>query len=122
PRVTFVGVSRRLKESTPQIACISSQPGSPFHALEGLKHMATAIVPVIYDATIADADLAISTEAAHDLTRRLGREEGLLIGVSAGAALAASLKVASKLESGVVVTVFPDSADKYLSERFWDER
>ena len=119
---TFVGVSRRLKELNPQIECISFQPDSPFHGLEGLKHMATAIVPGIYDATIADADLEISTEAAHDLTRRLGREEGLLIGVSAGAALAASLKVASKLESGVVVTVFPDSADKYLSERFWDER
>ena len=119
---TFVGVTRRLKELNPQIKCLSFQPDSPFHGLEGLKHMATAIVPGIYDATIADDDLEISTEAAHELTRRLGREEGLLVGVSAGAALAASLKVASKLESGVVVTVFPDSADKYLSERFWDER
>jgi S-sulfo-L-cysteine synthase (O-acetyl-L-serine-dependent) len=119
---TFVGVSRRLKELNPQIQCISFQPDSPFHGLEGLKHMATAIVPGIYDATIADAEYEISTEAAHDFTRRLGREEGLLIGISAGAALAASLKLASRLESGIIVTVFPDSADKYLSERFWDER
>lgn len=119
---TFVGVSRRLKELNPQIQCVSFQPDSPFHGLEGLKHMATAIVPGIYDATIADAEYEISTEAAHEFARRLGREEGLLIGVSAGAALAASLKLASRLESGVIVTVFPDSADKYLSERFWDER
>lgn len=119
---TFVGVTRRLKELNPQIQCISFQPDSPFHGLEGLKHMETAIVPGIYDSTIADAGYEISTEAAHDFARRLGREEGLLVGISAGAALAASLKVASQLESGVIVTVFPDSADKYLSERFWDER
>jgi S-sulfo-L-cysteine synthase (O-acetyl-L-serine-dependent) len=119
---TFVGVSRRLKELNPRIECISFQPDSPFHGLEGLKHMETAIVPGIYDATLGDGNLEISTEAAHDLARRLGREEGLLVGVSAGAALAASLKVASRLESAVIVTVFPDSADKYLSERFWDER
>jgi S-sulfo-L-cysteine synthase (O-acetyl-L-serine-dependent) len=119
---TFVGVSRRLKELNPQIECISFQPDSPFHGLEGLKHMETAIVPGIYDPTIADATYEISTEAAHDFTRRLGRQEGLLVGISAGAALAASLKVASQLASGVIVTVFPDSADKYLSERFWDER
>jgi S-sulfo-L-cysteine synthase (O-acetyl-L-serine-dependent) len=105
----------------PQIQCISFQPDSPFHGLEGLKHMETAIVPGIYDPTIADAAYEISTEAAHNFARRLGREEGLLIGISAGAALAASLKVASQLESGVIVTVFPDGADKYLSERFWDE-
>ena len=119
---TFVGTSRRLKELNPQIQCISFQPDSPFHGLEGLKHMATAIVPGIYDATIADADIEVSTEAAHDFARRLGREEGLLVGVSAGAALAAALGVASRLQSGVIVTVFPDGADKYLSERFWDER
>ncbi|HKP10606.1 MAG TPA: cysteine synthase family protein, partial [Blastocatellia bacterium] len=119
---TFVGTSRRLKELNPKIQCISFQPDSPFHGLEGLKHMATAIVPGIYDTTIADADIEVSTEAAHDFTRRLGREEGLLVGISSGAALAAALNVASQLESGVVVTVFPDGADKYLSERFWDAR
>lgn len=118
---TFVGVTRRLKELNPQIQCLSFQPDSPFHGLEGLKHMETAIVPGIYDPALADADYEVSTEAAHDFTRRLGRVEGLLVGISSGAALAASLKLASKLETGVIVTVFPDGADKYLSERFWDE-
>jgi cysteine synthase B len=84
--------------------------------------MATAIVPGIYDSTLANAEMEISTETAHEFARRLGREEGLLVGISAGAALAAALNVASRLESGTVVTVFPDSADKYLSDRFWDER
>jgi cysteine synthase B len=119
---TFVGTSRRLKELNPMIQCISFQPDSPFHGLEGLKHMETAIVPGIYDATIADAAYEISTESAHDYTRRLGKEEGLLVGISAGAALACALKVARTIESGVIVTVFPDGGDKYLSERFWDER
>jgi cysteine synthase B len=118
---TFVGTSRRLKELNPEIKCISFQPDSPFHGLEGLKHMATAIVPGIYDAAIADEEYEISTESAHDYARRLGRQEGLLTGVSSGAALACALKVARKIESGVIVTVFPDGGDKYLSERFWDE-
>lgn len=117
---TFVGTSRRLKELNPAIKAISFQPDSPFHGLEGLKHMETAIVPGIYDREIADLELEISTEAAHDYARRLGKEEGLLVGVSAGAALAAALAVAKSLEHGVIVTVFPDSGDKYLSERFWD--
>ncbi|MFL6214798.1 MAG: PLP-dependent cysteine synthase family protein [Blastocatellia bacterium] len=119
---TFVGTSRRLKELNSNIQCISFQPDSPFHGLEGLKHMATAIVPGIYDTAIADAEIEVSTETAHEFARRLGREEGLLVGISAGAAVAAALNVASRLESGVVVTVFPDSGDKYLSDRFWDER
>ena len=118
---TFVGTSRRLKELNPAIRCISFQPDSPFHGLEGLKHMETAIVPGIYDATIADAAYEISTEAAHDYTRRLGKEEGLLVGISAGAALACALKVAQTIETGVIVMVFPDGGDKYLSERFWAE-
>jgi cysteine synthase B len=118
---TFIGTSRRLKELNPEIKAISFQPDSPFHGLEGMKHMASAIVPGIYDPTVADEDYEISTEAAHEYTRRLGREEGLLVGVSSGAALACALKVAEKIESGVIVTVFPDAGDKYLSERFWDE-
>lgn len=119
---TFVGTSRRLKELNQAIKVISFQPDSPFHGLEGLKHMETAIVPGIYDSTIADEDYEIGTEEAHEYTRRLGRSEGLLVGVSSGAALACALKVAGKLESGVIVTVFPDAGDKYLSERFWDEQ
>jgi cysteine synthase B len=117
---TLVGTGRRLKELNPQIKVISFQPDSPFHGLEGLKHMATAIVPGIYDPSIADADLEIGTESAHDYARRLGREEGLLVGVSSGAATAAALSIAQGVESGVIVTIFPDSGDKYLSERFWD--
>src|SRR5215813_12109748 len=117
---TFVGVGRRLKELNPEIRIISFQPDSPFHGLEGLKHMPTSIVPGIYDPELADENLEIGTEAAHDCARRLGREEGLLVGVSAGAALAAALEVAGSTDSGVVVTVFPDGGDKYLSEKFWD--
>jgi cysteine synthase B len=118
---TFVGTARRLKELNPQIRCISFQPDSPFHGLEGMKHMSTAIVPKIYDPTVADEDLEISTEDAYVMTLRLAREEGLLAGVSAGAAMVAALKVAKTAGCGVIVMVFPDSGDKYLSERFWDE-
>jgi cysteine synthase B len=118
---TFVGTARRLKELKPKIRCVSFQPDSPFHGLEGLKHMPTAIVPGIYDPELADEDLAVSTEEAHAMTLRLAREEGLLVGVSGGAAMVAALQVARNVRRGVIVTVFPDSGDKYLSERFWDE-
>lgn len=121
---TFVGTTRRLKELNPKIRCISFQPDSGFHGLEGLKHMATAIVPRIYDSKLADEDIAAPTEAAHQLVKRLAREEGILAGVSSGAALWACREVARKLprgENAVIVTVFPDSGEKYLSERFWSE-
>jgi cysteine synthase B len=113
---TFVGTSRRLKQYNPAIRAISFQPDSPFHGLEGLKHMESALVPAIYDPSIADEDLRVSTEEAHRLVRRLAREEGL---ISSGAALAAALAVGRQLNSGVLVTVFPDGAEKYLSEKFW---
>ena len=118
---TFVGTARRLRQFNPAIRLISFQPEGPFHGLEGLKHMASAIVPGIYDPTLADEDLRVSTERAHDLVRRLAREEGLLAGISSGAALAATLDVARRLERGVVVTVFPDGAEKYLSDSFWTD-
>jgi cysteine synthase B len=119
---TFVGTSRRLKELNPEIRCISLQPDSPFHGIEGTKHMETSIVPKIYDASIADAELGIETEAAYTMARRVAREEGLLIGVSAAAALVGALIVAKGAPAGsVVVTIFPDSGDKYLSEHFWEE-
>lgn len=118
---TFTGTARRLKELNPQIQCLSFQPDSPFHGLEGMKHMPTAIKPGIYNPAVADQNLEIATEDAYIMTLRLAREEGLLVGVSSGAALVAALKVADRLSSGVVVTIFPDSGDKYLSERFWDE-
>jgi len=124
---TFVGTARRLRELNARIQCISLQPDSAFHGLEGLKHMATAIVPRIYDPKLADADYGIATEEAYAMVRRLAREEGLLVGVSSGAALAGCLRVARELvhkkKEGpvVIVTVFADSGDKYLSERFWEK-
>jgi S-sulfo-L-cysteine synthase (O-acetyl-L-serine-dependent) len=121
---TFVGTTRRLKELNPKIKCISFQPDSPFHGLEGLKHMETAIVPTIYDKSLADEDLAIHTEDAQEMARRLAREEGLLVGVSAGAAVCASMQVAARVSKGeraLIVCIFPDAGEKYLSERFWSE-
>jgi len=118
---TFIGTARRLKELKSDIRCVSYQPDSPFHGLEGLKHLPTSIVPGIYDSSVADETLEISTEEAYAMTLRLAREEGLLVGVSSGASMVAALKVAKQVESGVIVTIFPDSGDKYLSERFWNE-
>jgi cysteine synthase B len=118
---TFVGTARRLKEYNPEIQVISFEPDSPFHGLEGMKHMASAMVPGIYDPTIADENFGASTEKAYEMVKRLAREEGILVGLSAGAAVATSLRAAWELESGVVVTVLPDGADKYLSESFWEE-
>src|SRR5213083_1777111 len=117
---TFVGTARRLKELNPQIRCISLQPDSPFHGIEGAKHMATAIVPKIYDPTLADMDLGIATEDAYVMAKRLAREEGLLVGISGAAAVVGCLQVAHKLkkdEHAVFVTILCDSGDKYLSER-----
>jgi len=116
---TFVGTGRRLRKFSPGIKLISFQPQGPFHGLEGLKHMESALVPAIYDPTLADEDLRIDTERAYRMVRRLAREEGLLAGISSGAAVAAMLDVASRLERGVIVTVFPDGAEKYLNESFW---
>src|SRR3954463_6101314 len=116
---TFVGTGRRLKKFNPAIRLISFQPDSPFHGLEGLKHMESAIVPAIYDPSLADEDLRVATEHAYRMVRRLAREEGLLAGISSGAAVAAMLDVARTIDRGVIVTVFPDGAEKYLNESFW---
>jgi len=121
---TFVGTSRRLKELNPAICCISLEPDSAFNGLEGWKHMASAIVPAIYDPAIADENLAIRTEDAYRMVKRLAREEGLLVSISAGAALDGCLRVAAALPRdarAVLVTVLADSGEKYLSERFWEE-
>ena len=118
---TFVGAAKRLKEYNPEIKVISFEPDSPFHGLEGMKHMSSAIVPEIYDPTIADQNLGASTEEAYEMVKRLAREEGILVGISSGAAVATSLRVARGLESGAIVTVLCDGADKYLSESFWEE-
>jgi cysteine synthase B len=121
---TFIGTTRRLKELNPDIRCISLQPDSAFHGLEGWKHMASAIVPAIYDPAVADEDLPVRTEAGYEMAKRLAREEGLLVSPSAAAALCGCLEVAGRLPEdapAAIVTVFPDGGDKYLSERFWDE-
>src|SRR5712672_3242937 len=121
---TFMGTTRRLRELNPAIRCISLQPDAAFHGLEGWKHMPTAIVPEIYDATLADSNLSVSTEDAYRLVKRAAREEGLLLSPSAAAALDGCFQVASSLNAAkhaVFVTIFPDSGTKYLSERFWNE-
>ncbi len=123
---TFVGTTRRLKELNPAIKCISLQPDSSFHGIEGAKHMASAIVPKIYDPTIADQNLEIATEDAYAMARRLSRSAGLLVGISAAAAVVGCLKIARELplhreQEAVIVTILCDSGDKYLSERFWSE-
>ena len=118
---TMMGVGRRLKEYHPAIHLTAMQPDAPFHGLEGLKHMPTAIVPGIYHPEVHDDLVTVGTEEAHAMARKLAREEGLFVGVSSAAAAAAALKVAETLDEGVVVTLFPDSGHKYLSERFWSE-
>jgi cysteine synthase B len=122
---TFTGTTRRLKELNPDVVAISFQPDGPFHGLEGMKHMPSAIVPAIYDRALADRNIEIETEAAYAMAKRLAREEGLLVGISAAAAVVASLRVAEEEAAegrrAVIVTVLPDSAEKYLSERFWEE-
>ena len=118
---TMTGTGRRLKQFNPDIELIAVQPDSPLHGLEGLKHMETAIVPGIFDRSLPDRTLLINTEETFAMAKRLAREEGLFVGISAAAAALAATKIAAEIEHGVIVTVFPDSALKYLSDRFWSE-
>ena len=118
---TFMGSGRFLRERVAGVQLISVQPDAALHGLEGLKHMESAIVPGIYEAEFADVDLRIGTEEAYECTRRLAVEEGLLVGISSGAALAAALRVSAGLDEGVIVMIFCDGGEKYLSERFWEE-
>jgi cysteine synthase B len=117
---TFVGTGRRLREWRRSVQLISVEPESALHGLEGLKHMPSSIVPPIYDPTVADRNEPVSTEEAHALVRRLARHEGLLVGPSAGAALAVSLRIADDVDRAVIVMIFPDRGDRYLSEPFWN--
>ena len=123
---TFMGTTRRLRELNPAIKCISMQPDAAFNGLEGLKHMATAIVPKIYDPALADANIDMDTEVAYGYARRLARKHGILVGVSSAAAVAASVQVAKQEAAAgreaVIVTILPDSAEKYMSEHFWQEQ
>jgi S-sulfo-L-cysteine synthase (O-acetyl-L-serine-dependent) len=121
---TFVGTTRRLKELNPRVRCVSLQPDSAFHGIEGAKYLPSAMVPGIYDSSLADENIEIATEDAHVMARRLAREHGLLVGVSAAAAVVGCLQVAEGLkknQAATIVTVLCDSGDKYLSERFWTE-
>lgn len=122
---TFMGTTRRLRELSAAIRCISMQPDSAFNGLEGLKHMATAIVPKIYDPALADANIDMDTEIAYRTCRTLARRHGLLVGISAGAAVAAAVQVAEQEaranREAVIVTILPDSSEKYMSDRFWQE-
>jgi cysteine synthase B len=118
---TFMGVTRKLKELNPAVQCIAMQPDGPLHGLEGMKHMATALVPGIYDPSVADEHVEVGTEDAHRMCLKLARDEGFLVGVSSGANMVAALRIAERAKDGVVVTIFCDSAAKYLSESFWQE-
>ncbi len=119
---TLTGVSKALREFNPEIQIIAAQPNSPFHGLEGLKHMPTAIQPGIFNPDTPDLTLEIATEEAYEMVSCLAREEGYFVGISSGAAAVAALQVASQLESGVVVTVFPDAGYKYLSDtHLWQQ-
>lgn len=118
---TFVGVSRKLRELKPAVRLISMQPDSPYHGLEGMKHMETAIVPGIYDTTLADEQMEIATEDAYAMVRQLAQREGWFVGVSAAANIVAALQIAARIEHGVIVTILCDGGSRYLSEKFWDE-
>jgi len=120
---TLVGTGRYLRDQLPNVKIISFQPDAPFHGLEGLKHMPSAIKPGIYDESLAGSNFEVQTEAAHEMVKKLAREEGLFVGISSGAAAVAALKVASELDEGMVVTVFPDAGYKYLSDKsLWESK
>lgn len=117
---TIMGTGRRLKEFRKDIQVIAVEPDNPMHGLEGLKHMATSIVPGIYHEEELDDKIPAPTEESYQMAKRLAREEGLLLGQSAGAAMWAALRLGKSLKSGVIVVIFPDNGDKYLSTRMWE--
>jgi cysteine synthase B len=120
---TLMGTGKYLRERSLDVKILSFQPDASFHGLEGLKHMPTAIKPGIYEESFADANLEVRTEAAHEMVKRLAREEGLFVGISSGAAAVAALKIAEGLDEGVVITVFPDAGYKYLSDKaLWSDK
>ena len=118
---TFVGVGRYLRKVAPHVRLVAVQPDSPFHGIEGVKHMETAKVPGIWDPSLPDETMTVATEDAQAVSLRLAREEGYLVGTSSGAAMDAALRLAERIHEGVVVMVFPDAGDKYLGDRYWEE-
>lgn len=120
---TFIGTSRRLKTFNPEIKVIQMQPDSPLHGLEGMKHMASTILPGIYDDSVADDEIKISTEEAHEVTLRLAREEGFFTGISSGGNVAAAIRLAQTLPAGSeVVTILCDNGFRYLTDSLWEKR
>ena len=117
---TFMGTGRRLRKLNAEIQLISMQPDSPFHGLEGLKHMPSAIIPGIYDDKLADKNVEVQTETAQELVRHMARKKGILAGLSSGAALAAARHVSAKIKEGIIVTVFPDGGQRYIEDNFWN--
>jgi cysteine synthase B len=118
---TLMGTGRRLKEYRSDVRLIAVQPDGPFHGLEGLKHLRTALVPGIYDPALPDEIVEISTESAHAMARRLAREEGLFVGISAAAAICVAMQVAERLSNGVVVAIAPDGGSRYITDPLWEE-
>ena len=118
---TFMGAGRFFRDHLPLVQLISVQPDTPLHGLEGLKHMDSALVPGIYDPSLADIDMRVATEDAYEATRRLATEEGLLVGISSGAAVSAAMRIARTADRAIIVMIFCDGGEKYLSERFWEE-
>jgi len=118
---TLMGTGRRLRELNPKIQIVAVEPATPLHGLEGLKHMETSLVPGIYDPAVHDRKVSVFTEDAYEMCCRMAREEGILVGYSCGAAMQGAFEVASGLDRGVVVTVLPDSGERYMKTRYWDE-
>jgi cysteine synthase B len=116
-----MGTGRFLKEKNPLVQVVEVQPDAPLHGLEGLKHMASSIVPGIYEPQFPDLNLEVKTEEAYAMVKRLAQEEGLLAGISSGAGLAAALETARRIETGTIVVIFPDGGSRYLDEQFWRE-
>jgi cysteine synthase B len=119
---TLMGTGRYFKETLHDVLLVAVQPAGPMHGLEGLKHMPTSDIPEIYEPTLPDETVHINTEEAYDMVRRLGKEEGLFVGISAGAAVVAALKQAKQIKSGVIVALLPDSGIKYLHQPVWSSQ
>ncbi|HEY43077.1 MAG TPA: cysteine synthase family protein [Anaerolineae bacterium] len=117
---TLMGTGRYLREVLPDIRLVAVQPDGPIHGLEGLKHLPTSNVPEIYEPTLPDETIPVTTEQAYEMVRRLGKEEGLFVGISAAAAVVAALNLAKRIEEGVIVVILPDSGMKYLHQPIWD--
>jgi cysteine synthase B len=117
---TLMGTGKRIREIKPSVSLVALEPAEPFHGLEGWKHMASSIVPGIYNASLYQEKMPIDTDLAYEMVKKLAREEGLLVGLSCGGAMAGCAILAERIQHGCIVTIFPDSGDKYLTTRVWE--